>query len=90
MQIKGVIRLVDLQEHPPGSDRIEIVLTVQGVGAGQPRRLVIPFEYLLKEEGLEPEALVGRGFLAEIMEDDTGRWIVHELALASRVLRQDS
>jgi len=87
MQIRGVIRSADLQEYPPGSDRIEIVIGVQGVGAGQPRRLVIPFEYLLKNEGIDPEDLAGRGFLAEVIEEENLRWVISEIALASKVLR---
>lgn len=87
MQIRGVVRAAELQEHPPGSERIELVLSVQGVAPGQPRRLVVPYEYLLRDTSLAPEDVQGRGFAALVSQDDSGRWIVEELALASRVLR---
>ena len=91
MQIRGVVRVAQLQEHPPGSDRIEMVLSVQGVGPSQPRRLVIPYEFLVREEGLEPESVVGRGFLAEVGQDAERRWVIHEWTLAPQsVLRPET
>ena len=67
-----------------------MVLDVQGVGVGQPRRLVIPFEYLVNNEGIEPEDLAGRGFLADVVENEGSRWVVTELALTSKVLRPET
>ena len=32
MRLHGLIRSAELQENPPGSDQIEMVLLVQGVG----------------------------------------------------------
>jgi hypothetical protein len=88
MIIRGIARTVTLEENPPGSDRIEMVLRVQGVGPNQPRLLVIPYELLLRDESLEPEQVQGKGFQAEVAEDDARRWIVSEISLASgRVLR---
>ena len=89
MQIRGVIRSAGLQEHPPGSECIELVLSVQGVSPGQPRKLVVPYEYLLRDTTLAPEDVKGRGFAALVSQDGTGRWIVEELSLASKVLRPD-
>jgi hypothetical protein len=43
MHLRGIVQAADLEENPPGSDRIELVLRVQGVGPGQPRRIVIPY-----------------------------------------------
>ena len=87
MHIHGVVRTADLAENPPGSDQIEMVVRVQGVGAGQPRLLVIPFGLLVDHEEIEPETVAGRGFEAEIDQDEHGRWIIHQIAFTSRVLR---
>jgi hypothetical protein len=89
MRLRGVVRTAELQEVPPGSGRIEIALSVQGVGPGQPRALVIPFERLLEDESLDPEVIRGRGFEAEVENDDQGRWIVVRIAFASMVLRPE-
>ncbi len=90
MRIRGVVRTAELQENPPGSDQIEMKLSVQGVGPGQPRSLVIPFSLLLENESIDPEEIRGRGFEAGIEQDEQGRWVVAEIAFASRVLRPDS
>jgi hypothetical protein len=87
MQIRGVVRTADLQEHPADSDRIELVLNVQGVSPGQPRKLVVPYEYLLRDTSLGPEGVQGRGFAAFVRQDESGRWLVEELSVASKVLR---
>ena len=44
MRIKGIVRNWDARREPAGSDRIEMTLKVQGVGAGQPRTLVVPYD----------------------------------------------
>jgi hypothetical protein len=87
MRIHGVVRTAELQEHPPGSDRVEMVLKVQGVGPQQPRTLVIPFDMLVADETLDPDLVGGRGFEAEVSLEDEGRWVVGEIRFASRVLR---
>jgi hypothetical protein len=88
MRIKGVVRIATLQEIPPGTDQIEMVLKVQGVKPDQPRLLVVPYELLLSDPTLDAEQVQGKGFEAEIGEDDGGRWIVVEIAFAAgRVLR---
>ena len=90
MHLHGIVREAALEEFPPGSDRVEMVLKVQGVGAGQPRRIVIPFELLLRDPDLEPEAVAGHAFQAEVAEAETGRWLVAEITFASRrVLRPE-
>ena len=68
MRIKGIVRTGTLEENPPGSDRIEMTLKVQGVGAGQPRTLVVPYDLLLGDESLDPEQVAGKGFEAEAEE----------------------
>ena len=88
MRIRGIVRTATLEENPPGSDQIEMVVRVQGVGAGQPRLLIVPYEILLQDPSLDPELIQGKGFLAEVVKDETGRWTVVEISMASgRVLR---
>jgi hypothetical protein len=88
MQIHGIVRAATLEENPPGSDRIEMKLHVQGVRPGQPRVLVVPYELLLEDESLDPDQVQGKGFTAEANEDATGRWVVEAIGLAGgRVLR---
>ncbi len=89
MRIKGIVRSGTLEENPPGSDQIEMTLKVQGVGAGQPRTLVIPYELLLGDQSLDAEEVAGKGFEADA-EEHGGRWIVSWIALATgRVLRRE-
>ena len=88
MRIRGIVRVATLQENPPGSDQIEMVIRAQGVRPDQPRLLVIPYELLLGDDTLEPEHVQGKGFEAEIHEKTAGEWVVAEIAFASgRVLR---
>ncbi len=88
MRIRGIVRTATLEENPPGTDRIEMVLRVQGVRPEQPRVLVVPYELLLADQSLDPEQIQGKGFEVEADVDSAGRWVVSELALASgRVLR---
>ena len=89
MRIKGIVRTATLEENPPGSDQIEMTLKVQGVGAGQPRTLVVPFDMLLGDDSLDPDQIAGKGFEAEANDGGDGRWIVSWIALATgRVLRR--
>jgi hypothetical protein len=87
MHLRGIIQSATLEENPPGSELIEMVLRVQGVGAGQPRKLIIPYALLLEDASLEPESILGRGFEADVESDDAGRWLIARIAFASRVLR---
>jgi hypothetical protein len=88
MQLHGIIQAATLQEAPPDSGNIEIVLRVQGVGPGHPRSLVIPYALLLQDESLDPDAILGRAFEAEVDQDPQDRrWLVSRIAFASRVLR---
>ncbi|MBV8077234.1 MAG: hypothetical protein JO284_12585 [Planctomycetaceae bacterium] len=87
MHIRGIIQSAALEEHPPDSGTIEMVLRVQGVGPSQPRTLVIPYARLLQDESLDPDAIARRGFEAEIEPDEDGRWIIQTIAFASRILR---
>ena len=88
MQIRGIVRTATLEENPPGSDQIEMVLRVQGVGAGQPRLLIVPYSLLLTDQDLDPEQIQGKGFQAEVLAEGSGRWVVSEIAFAAgRILR---
>jgi hypothetical protein len=88
MHLRGLIQSAVLEESPPESGNIEMVVRVQGVGPSQPRRLIVPYGLLLQDETLEPDAVVGRAFDAEIEQDDQERWVVSTIAFASRVLRR--
>ncbi len=87
--LRGIIRTAELAEYPPGSDRVEMVLAVQGVGPAQPRRIVLLMELLIANDDLEPEAIQGHGFDADVEPDpaDPKRWIVSRISVASRALR---
>src|SRR5271169_4297207 len=68
MRIHGIVRIATLEENPPGSDRIEMHIRVQGVRPDQPRLLVVPYELLLGDQTLEPDQVQGKGFDAEVSE----------------------
>jgi len=88
MQLRGIVMTAALEENPPGSDRIELQLWLQGVGPGKPRRIVVPYELLLNDPAIDAEAVQGHGFEAEIEQDADGRWIVAAIGFADgRVLR---
>jgi hypothetical protein len=90
MHMHGIVMSATLAENPPGSDIIEMTLRVQGVGAGQPRQVVIPYELLLRESGLDPAEITGHAFQAEVFADSAERWVVAEIAFGqNRVLRED-
>jgi hypothetical protein len=91
MQIHGIVRVATLEENPPGSDRIEMALRIQGVRPDQPRLLVVPYELLVQDESLEAAVVQGKGFQADVAQDSDGRWVVSEIVFASsRVLRAQS
>jgi hypothetical protein len=88
MQFRGIVMTAALEENPPGSDRIELVLWLQGVGPGKPRRIVVPYELLLSDPSLDADHVQGHGFEAEVEQDADGRWIVAAIGFADgRVLR---
>lgn len=88
MHLRGIVQSAALEESPPESGNIEMVVRVQGVGPGQPRRVIVPYTLLLQDESLEPEAIAGRAFEADVEQDEQGRWAVGTIAFASRVLRR--
>ncbi len=89
MQIHGIVRTAVLTENPPGSEVIELVLKVQGVGAGQPRTIVVPYELLLEHPEIDADQVSGHGFRAEVEEESPGRWVAIAVGFADgRVLRR--
>lgn len=89
MTIHGIVHQAALQEYPPGSERIELVISAQGVGPNMPRQFVVPYEALLGDASLDPDQIVGRGFEAEVEQDPEGRWIVARIGFASRRVLRD-
>jgi len=88
MQLRGIVRAATLEENPPGTDQIEMVLRVQGVKPDQPRVLVVPYDLLVGDASLDPDQVLGKAFQAEAVEDASGRWIVTAIAVAGgRILR---
>ena len=77
----------ELLENPPGSEQVELSLRLQGVGPGQPRRIVIPFDMLVADPSIDADDLTGRGFEAEVEADGPSRWVVSRLSVAEHVLR---
>jgi hypothetical protein len=88
MRIRGIVQAAELEENPPGSDRIEMILWAQGVGPDKPKRVVVPYEMLLQDPELDPDHVRGHGFQAEVSQDNEGRWVVSEIVFATgQVLR---
>ncbi|MFO0891830.1 MAG: hypothetical protein U0790_22170 [Isosphaeraceae bacterium] len=89
MRIRGIVQTAVLEENPPGSDRIEMIVWGQGVGPNKPRQVVVPYELLLQDPSLDPELVRGHGFQAEVEQGEDGRWIVREIGFAAgNVLRE--
>ena len=80
MILHGFIMSAELAENPPGSDRIEITLRLQGVGPGQPRRIIVPHDLLIADPSLDADDVVGRGFEAEVFEAGPSRWEATQLS----------
>jgi len=88
MQIRGIVQTAALEENPPGSDRIEMILWGQGVGPNKPRQIVVPYELLVQDPSLDPDLIRGHGFQAEVFQAEDGRWMVQEIGFAAgNVLR---
>ncbi len=83
MRMRGIVRSATLEEDPPGSDRIQMRLELQGVSPGQPRYVVVPYELLLDDPGLDPDAIRGKRFEAEVEESAPRQWRVVEIAFAT-------
>ena len=79
MHIHGIVMTAILEEVPPGSDNVEMIVSVQGVGPGQPRKIVLPMGLLVANPEIEPETIVGHAFQAEVEEIPPKRWVVREI-----------
>jgi hypothetical protein len=90
MQMHGIVMTAELVEAPNDPNSVEVHLMVQGVKPGQPRRVVIPMSVLVAQPDIEPEAIRGHGFEAEVIEEGPKRWIVESIQFAARsVLRPE-
>jgi hypothetical protein len=85
MTLHGFIMSAELAEDSQGE--IELTLRIQGVGPGQPRRIVVPYAVLLADPSIDADDVVGRGFEAEVEQAGASRWEVSRLTLAGKVLR---
>jgi len=87
--IKGFIRHAELREDPADADRVQLIASVQGVGPGQPRKILIPFEILVTHDELDADHMAGRAFRAEFETVDNGAGVVTAIEVGpSRVLRE--
>jgi hypothetical protein len=89
MRMKGIVQAASLEENPPGSDSIEMVLKLQGVGAGQPRKIIVPFALLLQDPSLDPESVAGHAFEADVEQAADARWLVAQIAFAEKRILRD-
>lgn len=87
MILHGFVMSAELIEDPSGDDRVELILRLQGVGPGQPRRIIIPHHLLVADPTLDADDAVGRGFEAEVESTGPTRWVASRLSLGERVLR---
>jgi len=91
MHMHGIVMTATLQEDPRDPDQVELHLAVQGVGAGQPRRIVVPMSFLITNPDLDPDAIKGHSFQAEVFQEEGNpQWFVSTIEFApGRVLRLD-
>lgn len=88
MTLKGFIQSAELVEDTSGPDRVMMIVRVQGVGPGQPRKILIPFEILIVQDDLEAETMGGRAFRAECSAVENALGMVTAIEVGpSRVLR---
>lgn len=88
MTIKGFIQSAELVEDLNGPDRVMMLLKVQGVGPGQPRKLLIPFEILVAQDELDPDRLAGCAFRAAYENVSQATALIEAIEVgAGRVLR---
>lgn len=89
MTLKGFIQAAELVEDPAGDDRVMMLLRLQGVSPGQPRKMILPFELLLAQEDLDVDQMAGRAFRAECSAVENGCGIAAAIEVGpSRVLRK--
>jgi hypothetical protein len=90
MYVHGIVMTATLEEVAGNADLIELHLVVQGVGPGQPRRIVVPMDLLIAQPEIEPESVVGHAFEAEVQQDGPKRWVAETISFAARrILRPE-
>jgi hypothetical protein len=90
MHVHGIVMTAALEEAAGNADLVELHLAVQGVGPGQPRKVVVPMDLLIAQPEIEPESVVGHAFEAEVRQEGPKRWIVESISFATRrVLRPE-
>ena len=90
MHIYGIVMTADLKVDPADPEKVEMLLAVQGVGRGQPRKIVVPMAILVAIPEIDPEVVKGHAFQAEVDEEAPGRWVASAIGFAeNRVLRPE-
>lgn len=91
MHMHGIVMTAELRDDPAVEAHVEMHLVVQGVGRGQPRRIVVPMHVLVANPEIDPDAIRGHAFQAEVEEEAASRWVVASIAFAvDRVLRPEN
>jgi len=87
--IKGFIQSAELLQDPASDDRVMMVARVQGVGPGQPRKILIPFEILIAQEDLDPETMAGRAFMGSYEQVIEATALINYIEVGpARILRR--
>jgi hypothetical protein len=89
MRIRGIVQDAWIDENPPRSQTIEMLLRVRDVGPDGPDLLVVPSELLFADPGLEPRSIAGQGFEAEVETSADGRWLVRFVQFGEAQVRGD-
>ena len=89
MRIRGIVQDAWIEENPPRSQTIELLLRVLDVGPDEPDLLVVPSELLLADPALDPRSIAGRGFEAEVESTADGRWLVRFVQFGESGMTED-
>ncbi len=90
MHMHGIVMTATLEAVAGDADLVELHLAVQGVGPGQPRKVVVPMALLIAQPDIDPEAIAGHAFDAEVGQEGPKRWVVESISFAARrVLRPE-
>ena len=90
MHVHGIVMTATLEEVAGDADLVEMHLVVQGVGPGQPRRVVVSMDLLIAQPEIDPETIAGHAFDAEVRQEGPKRWVVESISFAARrVLRPE-
>ena len=90
MHMHGIVMTATLEEVEDDAELVELLLTVQGVGPGQPRKIVVPMPLLIAQPDIDPETVAGHAFEAEVHQERPKRWVADTISFAARrVLRPE-